>query len=172
MMRTACIRLKASPQQAARLSALRTATSTPAIGSYRWCRQRAVESGSPCISSVTGACGSRPRWARRWRATPSSRCARPIARNDRWDASPRHAVPRLSFDRTSVHFDHRTYTLKSEAVSLNTCRTHAVPMILGITSARSGERQPKEAELMFRRGQWFFNLAVESADGEPVACGP
>ncbi len=31
---------------------------------------------------------------------------------------------------------------------------------------------PKEAELVFRAGQWFFNLAVESADGERVASGP
>ena len=48
-----------------------------------------------------------------------------------------------------------------------------VPMILGDHQRKiltSG--LPKEAELVFRAGQWFFNLAVESADGERVASGP
>src|SRR5438105_708480 len=82
-------------------------------------------------------------------------------------------VPPLSFDRTSVHFFHRTYTLKGEAVSLNTLQGRMrVPLILGdhlrkiLTSGL-----PKEAELVFRRGKWFFSLAVESADGERVASG-
>src|SRR5438132_2424991 len=83
-------------------------------------------------------------------------------------------VPPLSFHRTSVHFDHRTYTLKDETVSLNTLQGRMrVPMILGDHQRKiltSG--LPKEAELVFRAGQWFFNLAVESADGERVASGP
>src|SRR5207245_9550110 len=83
-------------------------------------------------------------------------------------------VPPLSFDRTSVHFDHRTYTLKGEAVSLNTVQGRMrVPMILGDHQRKIlASGLPKEAELVFRRGQWFFNLAVESADGERVASGP
>ncbi len=32
--------------------------------------------------------------------------------------------------------------------------------------------KPKEAELIYRKGQWFFNLVVESDDVEPVAFGP
>lgn len=45
---------------------------------------------------------------------------------------------------------------------------------------RPGEHQrrlldggtPKEAELVFRKGAWFFNLVVESGDVETVAAGP
>jgi putative transposase len=86
------------------------------------------------------------------------------------------AVPALCFDRVSVHFDHRTYTLKGEAVSLNTLQGRMlVQMFLGEHQRRilqSGRPRPKEAELVFRRGRWFFNLVVESDDGEAVASGP
>src|SRR5256886_1945656 len=83
-------------------------------------------------------------------------------------------VPPLSFDGASVHFDHRTYTLKGEAVSLNTLHGRMlVPMILGDHQGQIlASGLPKEAELVFRRGQWFFNLVVASADGERVASGP
>src|SRR5207244_4202651 len=74
-------------------------------------------------------------------------------------------VPPLSFHRTSVHFDHRTYTLKDETVSLNTLQGRMrVPMILGDHQRKiltSG--LPKEAELVFRAGQWFFNLETSKA---------
>ena len=86
------------------------------------------------------------------------------------------AVPALCFSRTSVHFDHRTYSLKGEAVSLNTLDGRIlVPMTLGDHQRQilqSGRPRPKEAELVFRRGGWFFNLVVESDDGEMVASGP
>src|SRR5437868_13070225 len=79
-------------------------------------------------------------------------------------------VPPLSFERTSVHFDHRTYTLKGEALSLNTLQGRMrVPMILG-----DHQRQilssglPKDAELVLSRGKWLFDLPVEYADGERV----
>src|SRR5207237_4040608 len=83
-------------------------------------------------------------------------------------------VPPLSFRRRSVHVDHRTCTRKGETVSRNTLQGRMrVPMSLGDHQRKiltSG--LPKEAELVFRAGQWFFNLAVESADGERVASGP
>jgi len=86
------------------------------------------------------------------------------------------AVPALCFNRASVHFDHRTYTLKGETVSLNTLQGRiAVQMILGDHQRQilqSGRPRPKEAELVFRRGGWFFNLVVESENGEMVASGP
>jgi IS605 OrfB family transposase len=83
-------------------------------------------------------------------------------------------VPSLRFDRSSVHFDQRTYTLKGEAVSLNTLQGRIlVPLILGDHQRRILQSGlPTEAELVFRRGHWFFNLVVASADGKSVTSGP
>jgi transposase len=48
-----------------------------------------------------------------------------------------------------------------------------VPMILGDHQREmlQGGR-PKEAELVFRRSGWFFNLVVETDDAETVTSGP
>jgi hypothetical protein len=46
-------------------------------------------------------------------------------------------------------------------------------MILGTHQRkllRSG--RPKEGELVYREGRWFFNLVVQSPDGEALASGP
>jgi len=83
-------------------------------------------------------------------------------------------VPEIRFDRASVHFDKRTYTLKGDGVSLYTLAGRiAVPMRPGEHQRRIlGGGTPKEAELLFRKGKWFFNLVVESGDAEPLASGP
>src|SRR5437763_10218888 len=48
-----------------------------------------------------------------------------------------------------------------------------MPMILGDHQRKIlASGLPKEAELLFRRGRWFFNLVVESADSESVTSGP
>jgi IS605 OrfB family transposase len=90
--------------------------------------------------------------------------------------APDRAVPTLIFNRASVHFDHRTFTLKGETVSLNTLQGRIrVPMTLGDHQRdilQTGRPRPKEAELVFRRGSWFFNLVVESDEAETVASGP
>lgn len=72
-------------------------------------------------------------------------------------------VPLLNFDRGSVHFDRRTYTLKGEAVSLNTLQGRiCVPMILADHQRRMLKKgTPKEADLVLRKGRWFFNLVAE-----------
>jgi len=132
MLRTACIRLNVTPEQAERLSALRSA--------YAEACNRLV----------------------------------PLVQKERITAD--RAIPALCFNRASVHFDHRTYTLKGEAVSLYTLQGRMlVPMILGDHQRQilqSGRPRPKEAELVFRRGGWFFNLVVESDEAETVASGP
>src|SRR6185437_6156872 len=88
MLRTACIRLNVTPEQAERLSALRSA--------YAEACNRLV----------------------------------PLVQKERITAD--RAIPALCFNRASVHFDHRTYTLKGEAVSLYTLQGRMlVPMILG-----------------------------------------
>jgi len=79
-------------------------------------------------------------------------------------------VPEISFGRTSVHFDKRTYSFKENLLSLNTlagrikvdwtCGKHQSALLeIGI---------PKEAELIFRNANWFFNLVLEFPEVEPV----
>ena len=83
-------------------------------------------------------------------------------------------VPMVRFERTSVHYDRRTYTLKGDTLSLNTLDGRIrVTMTLGEHQCRilqSG--RPKEAELVFRQGRWFFNLVVEGEDPKSMASGP
>ena len=82
-------------------------------------------------------------------------------------------VPSIQFECASVHFDKRTYSLKGETISLYTLGGRITVLL------RAGEHQrsilqsgtPREAELVCRKGQWFFNLIVELGDAEPVAFG-
>ena len=72
-------------------------------------------------------------------------------------------VPAIEFGRTSVHFDKRTYTIKDDVLSLYTiggrikvkwsCGKHQSFLL--------EQGLPKEAELIFRNGKWFFNLVLE-----------
>src|SRR5438105_2336352 len=132
-MRTACIRLNVTPQQAVRLSALRTAYAdacnrlVPLVQAarcgnrvalhqlgYRPLRQETslgAQMACNAIFSVCKAYRSQAALGRIPQDTP---------------------VPPLCFSRTGVHFDHRTYTLKGEAVSLNTVQGRMrVPLIRG-----------------------------------------
>ncbi len=82
-------------------------------------------------------------------------------------------VPQISFRlRSSVHFDKRTYSLKDTSISLYTLSGRIlVPMILGKFQKdylQSG--RPKEAELVFKRGQWFFNLVLDLPETELRSC--
>ena len=83
-------------------------------------------------------------------------------------------VPVLRFDWASVHFDKRTYSIKGETLSLYTLAGRIrVPMRLGdFQRRRIDGATPKEAELVFRGGGWFFNLAVENETPEIAATGP
>jgi IS605 OrfB family transposase len=82
-------------------------------------------------------------------------------------------VPEIKFGRASVHYDKRTYTLRGTEVSLYTLEGRmVVPMILGEHQRRILESGAlKEAELVYRHGNWFFNLVVEVADKEPRTSG-
>src|SRR6266699_795164 len=174
-MRTACLRLKVTTEQAARLSALQTAYAdachrlVPLVQAARcWNRVALHQLGYRALRQQTSL-GAQMVCNALFSVCKAYRSQRALGRIPQ--DTP---VPPLSFHRTSVHFDHRTYTLKGETVSLNTLQGRIrVSMILG-----DHQRQiltsglPKEAELVFRRGKWFFNLAVESADGESVTSGP
>jgi putative transposase len=177
MLRTACIRLNVTPEQAERLNALRMAYAeacnrlVPLVQrercwnrvalhqlGYRHLRQETSLGAQMVCNAIFSVC----------QAYRSQRALGRIAAD--------RPVPALCFNRASVHFDHRTYTLKGEAVSLNTLQGRMlVPMILGDHQRQilqSGRPRPKEAELVFRRGGWFFNLVLESDDRETVVSGP
>jgi putative transposase len=73
-------------------------------------------------------------------------------------------IPPLQFKPTSsVHFDKRTYSLKNMGISLYTLSGRL------FVSYQLGEFQkhylskgtPKEAELICKKGVWFFNLVLE-----------
>src|ERR1700738_5286422 len=169
MMRTASIRLNATPEQAEMLRALRTAYAescnrlVPLVQAERcWNRVSLHQLGYRRLRQETSL-GAQMACNAIFSVCKAYRSQRALGRIPQ--GTP---VPPLAFDRTSVHFDHRTYTLKGEAVSLNTLKGRMrVPMILGDHQRRIlASGLPREAELVFRRGQWFFNLAVASADGE------
>lgn len=79
----------------------------------------------------------------------------------------------IRFDRASIHYDKRTYTLKGESVSLYTLAGRiTIAMTLGEHQRRILESgNAKEAELVLRNRTWFFNLVVESRDPQTVAIG-
>ncbi|RMH31377.1 MAG: transposase [Nitrospirae bacterium] len=171
MLRTASIRLEATPQQSAALHALRSAYADACNllvsvvrahrvalhqRAYTMLRQNTPLGAQMCCNAIFSVC-------------KAYRAQKALGRI-KSDAP----VPNIRFDRASVHFDQRTYTLKGETVSLNTlCSRIAVPMRLGEHQRqilKSG--QAKEAELLVRKKRWDFNLVVESSDKEPVASGP
>jgi IS605 OrfB family transposase len=83
-------------------------------------------------------------------------------------------VPVISFDRASVHFDKRTYSIKDSVLSLYTLSGRIkVTMVLGdFQRARLDAGSPKEAELINRNGTWFFNLVLETKTPDIHTGGP
>jgi len=78
-------------------------------------------------------------------------------------------VPRIVFRQTSsVHFDKRTYSLKDGVISLYTLSGRIlVRMHVGAFQQSYLQRSyAKEAELIYKRGQWFFNLVLDIQDSE------
>jgi IS605 OrfB family transposase len=72
--------------------------------------------------------------------------------------------PLIKFRVTnSVHFDKRTYSIKGNAISLFTTQGRIiVPLQLGEFQKGFLERGiPKEAELICRKGKFFFNLVLD-----------
>src|SRR6266404_3901918 len=77
---------------------------------------------------------------------------------------PTEAVSILRFHKgKSVHFDKRTYTIKGETISLYTLgKRIQVPMRFGpFQKAYFSQGVPKEAELICKKGKWYFNLVVD-----------
>lgn len=89
-------------------------------------------------------------------------------------------VPSINFRNASVHFDSRTFTLKKTAdgrltVALMTLQKNkriGVGLLPGkhqIALLKWGA--PKEAELVCRKGKWYFNLVLEK-EITPRSVGP
>jgi putative transposase len=77
------------------------------------------------------------------------------------------AVPAITFrPMGSVHFDKRTYALRADTVSLKTLDGRVlVPYVAGQRQRallRTGV--PKEAELVLRKGIWYFHLVLDLPD--------
>jgi putative transposase len=175
MMRTASIRLNATPEQAAALGALRSAYAEacnrlmPIVCEHRvWNRvslhqraYRGLRQSTPLGSQMV--CNAIFSVCKAYRA---QRALGRIGKDE--------PVPMLRFDRASVHYDQRTYTIKANGVSLNTLKGRvSVPWIPAEHQRRILESgRAKEAELLLRDGQWFFNLVVESVDPPTRASGP
>ncbi len=76
-------------------------------------------------------------------------------------------IPTICFHKNrSVHFDQRTYSLKGNILSLYTLEGRIrVPMKLGTFQQGYFSRGiPKEGELVFKRGTWYFNLVLDLPD--------
>ena len=73
-------------------------------------------------------------------------------------------VPHIHFKPKSVHYDKKTYTLRDDdTVSLSTLGARVeAKLILGKHQKAIFEKgAPKEAELIFKHGTWYFNLVIE-----------
>jgi len=82
-------------------------------------------------------------------------------------------IPVIRFEQLSVHYDKRTYSLKGNVLSLYTLtgRVH-VPFACGKHQANlMAGRELKEAELILKKGQWYFQLVVEIPDVAPILEG-
>ncbi len=76
-------------------------------------------------------------------------------------------VPQIQFHKNgSVHFDKRTYSIKGDRLSLYTLEGRiTVRMRLGsFQQSYFSQGEPKEAELIFKKGHWYFNLVLDFPD--------
>jgi transposase len=76
-------------------------------------------------------------------------------------------VPVIQFRKyKSVHFDQRTYSIKGNILSLYTLEgLIRIPMRMGPFQEKYfSQGIPREAELVCRKGRWYFNLVLEIPD--------
>ncbi len=82
----------------------------------------------------------------------------------------KETVPLIRFHKNrSVHFDKRTYSIKGNTLSLYTLgKRISVAMHMGAFQQEYfSQGIPKEAELIFRKGKWYFNLVLDLPDPTP-----
>ena len=76
-------------------------------------------------------------------------------------------IPKIQFHKNrSVHFDKRTYSIKGNILSLYTLEKRIkVSMRMGTFQQYYFSKGiPKEAELICKKGTWYFNLVLELPD--------
>src|SRR5579859_3844853 len=79
-------------------------------------------------------------------------------------------VPAINFKPTSsIHYDKRTYSIKENTLSLYTLNNRIqVSMQLGeFQENYLKQGTPKEAEVICRKGTWYFNLSLDYPEPTP-----
>jgi IS605 OrfB family transposase len=174
MLRTASIRLNVCPDQAVALMALQSAYAdacnrlVPTVAEHRCWNRVALHQLSYARLREETPLGSQMVCNAIFSVCKAYKAQKGLGRIKK-DAP----VPAIRFDRASVHFDRRTYTLKGDSLSLYTLSGRIVITLLqGDHQRRILESGlAKEAELICRKGRWYFNLVVEADDADQVASG-
>lgn len=81
--------------------------------------------------------------------------------------SKKEEIPVIRFHKNrSVHFDKRTYTIEGNILKLYTLEGRIrVPMKIGdFQQNLFSQGIPKEAELICKKGEWYFNLVLDFPD--------
>jgi len=175
MLRTASIKLETSVADAAALLALQAAYAAacnrlvPLVIAYRCWNRVALHNLAYTDLRAHTPLGSQMACNAVFSVCKAYKAQKQLGRIPKDES-----VQAVCFDRASVHFDKRTYTLKGDAVSLYTLAGRImVRLLCGAHQRRILDGGiAKEAELICRKGQWYFNLVVESEDHQPVASGP
>jgi putative transposase len=173
VLRTASIRLNVTCAEAAALHALRTAYAdacnrlVPIVREHRCWNRVGLHNHAYSRLRAETPLGSQMACNAIYSVCKAYKAQKALGRISK------DAVPLVRFDRASVHYDKRTYTLKADALSLNTLEGRIrVALSPGEHQQRilkSG--RPKEAELVYCKGQWFFNLVVEGEDPKLLTSG-
>jgi IS605 OrfB family transposase len=174
MMRTASIKLSVTPEDSLALSRLQAAYAdacnqlVPFVVENRCWNRVALHKLTYLCLGTTTPLGSQMRCNAIF-----SVCKAYKSQNKLKKIRKESPVPVIRFNRASVHFDKRTYSLKGDGITLYTLEGR-----IKVTLAPGDHQQkildsgiPKEAELIFRKGHWYFNLVVESKDPEPLVSG-
>jgi transposase, IS605 OrfB family, central region len=79
-------------------------------------------------------------------------------------------VPLIKFSPKSVHFDKKTYSFRNEGLSLFTLNERMIlPFVMGSHQFNLLKQGlPKEADLICKKGQWYFNLVLDLPDVPPI----
>lgn len=81
--------------------------------------------------------------------------------------SKEEVVPTIRFHKQrSVHFDKRTYSIRGETLSLYTLsgRIRVLMRFGSFQKQYFDQGIAKEAELIYKKGNWYFNLVLDFAD--------
>jgi putative transposase len=173
VLRTASIRLNVTCAQAAALHALRTAYAdacnrlVPIVREHRCWNRVGLHNRAYSRLRTETPLGSQMACNAIYSVCKAYKAQKALGRISK------DAVPLIRFNRASVHYDKRTYTLKPDALSLNTMEGR---IQIALSPGEHQQRilksgRPKEAELVCRKGRWFFNLIVEGEDPKHLTSG-